>query len=158
MDKIDTKIKDYLAKARQNRVHGTRLQPGYPTLDDFYLFIMDELGSSELDKMLAHLRSHPEDQILVSKARELLDQMDAADQEKVPDEAVRKAKRLMGDKTRLACPHCGKSITPFKKPVQNQFFWSALWLCLAGGSFALSFIFHRYFLQFLVLEIGRASV
>ncbi len=53
----------------------------------------------------------------------------------------------------IACPHCGKKITSFKKPLSRQYLWNALWLVTAAAGLGLSFVFKRYFLQFLVVSL-----
>ena len=69
-----------------------------------------------------------------------------------PEDAVNKAKRLMASPS-FNCPHCGKPITPFKKPIKRQAFLNILWLCLGVGAFLLSFVFPRYFFQYLVVAL-----
>lgn len=76
---------------------------------------------------------------------------DSADAEVVPPQALQRAKDLM--RGGVACPHCGKGITPFKKPYPQQKLMNGLWLILACGVFGLSFVFPRYFMQFLVLTV-----
>ncbi|MGH7197617.1 MAG: hypothetical protein ACREH5_02605 [Candidatus Omnitrophota bacterium] len=75
----------------------------------------------------------------------------AGERKEVPPFLVEKAKALMPGRPGVACPHCGKPITPFKKPIRNQTLWNALWLILAAGSFALSFLFPGYFVQCVAL-------
>ena len=71
----------------------------------------------------------------------------------VPPGLVQKAKDLMGASSpSAACPHCGKPITPFKKPPRAQK-WNALWLGTAVLAFALSFVFPLYFMQFLAAAL-----
>ena len=71
----------------------------------------------------------------------------------VPPELVRRAKELMPETGPSAnCPHCGKRITPFKKPPQAQK-WNVLWLLAGAAAFILSFAFARYFLQFLAVAL-----
>ena len=72
---------------------------------------------------------------------------------KVPQHALRGAKNLMGAQRSVACPHCGKAITPFKKPVSAQALWNGLWLLGMVVSFSLSFVFPRFFLQFLAAAL-----
>lgn len=74
------------------------------------------------------------------------------DAEKVPPGALRKAKKLLSEGG-ISCPHCGKPITPFKKPRSKQRLWNLLWLCLAIGTFSTSFVFRHYFFQWLVLAL-----
>ena len=51
------------------------------------------------------------------------------------------------------CPHCGKAITPFKKPLAAQRFWNIVWILAALASFGLSFIVPRYFLQLVAAAV-----
>jgi len=71
----------------------------------------------------------------------------AEERKDVPEPLVARAKALMPGRPGVPCPHCGKPITPFKKPLRSQRLWNALWLALAAGSFALSFAFPGYFVQ-----------
>ena len=71
--------------------------------------------------------------------------------QEVPAEVLRKAKDLMG--RRISCPHCGRAITPFKKPHSRQMLVNLLWLASAASMFLLSFVFPHYFFQFLVLTL-----
>lgn len=82
----------------------------------------------------------------LSKTREVRDI-------KVPQRALKGAKNLMGSQRSAACPHCGKAITPFKKPVFAQALWNGLWLAGMLVSFLLSFVFGRFFLQFLAATL-----
>ena len=75
------------------------------------------------------------------------------EKKEVPRSLVKKAKALRPGRPGIACPHCGKPITPFKKPIQSQRFWNALWLLLAAASFALSFSIPRYFVQCVALAV-----
>ena len=88
-----------------------------------------------------------------AKARKIYEQSAQAEGEKVPQELIRKAKNLMNATRRVSCPHCGKGITPFKKPIVKQFFWNVIWLSGAVATFAFSFVFRRFFLQFLVAAL-----
>ena len=152
MDKIDQAIKDYLVRNRGVRF-GRRDKGLYPSTEEFYSFIADELEGAELERMLSHLAIHPEDQELVSKARELLKSERESERTEVPIELSRKVKNLVSGTAKLMCPHCGKAITPFKRPPQRQVFWNLLWMGAGAVSFILSFVFHRYFLQFLALGL-----
>ena len=79
----------------------------------------------------------------------------------VPPGLVQKAKDLMpaapaspaGRRPGVGkCPHCGKSVTPFKEGGTPPP-WNWLWFALAGAALALSFVFKLYFMQFLVLTL-----
>lgn len=152
MEDLDSVLKDFLAR-RRNPPGGTRLEAEYPTSQDFHRFIMNEMNEAEEKKMLNHLKEYPEDQALVTQARQLIDQMAEADSQTVPSKTIRRAKALFGKENRVQCPHCGKSITPFKQPPRLQLFWGALWLGLGLASFSLSFVFPGYFFQFLVAAL-----
>ncbi len=121
---------------------------GAPLSEDFYRFLMDELEGEALQKMTSHLLTHPEDQELVVEARRLLETQAESEAEKVPRRLIQKAKGLMKPGSGLKCPHCGRGITPFKRPLAKQTLWNAAWLCLAAACFLTSFILHRYFIQF----------
>ena len=88
-----------------------------------------------------------------AKTRKIYEQSAHAEGEKVPQELIRKVKNLMNATRRVSCPHCGKGITPFKKPIAKQFFWNIIWLSGAAAAFAFSFVFRRFFLQFLVAAL-----
>ncbi|MBI4352560.1 MAG: hypothetical protein HY593_01410 [Candidatus Omnitrophica bacterium] len=149
MDKVDLSIRNHLAKLRPlPKREG--LAAGYPADEDFYRFITGRMEGVELERMVEHLRTHREDQELVLNIRELLEK-DLPQGTEAPREAVQKAKALFPEGQRLGCPHCGKAITPFKKPLSRQRGFNVLWLGLGIVSFTLSFVFPRYFLQFLVL-------
>jgi len=151
MEPVELKIKKYLEEERRGRGLGSRESAAHPATEAIYRYVMDELAGEELDAMLAHLKGCPEDQELVKSARRISEADLEAPLIPVPGEAVAKAKALVKDKAVVSCPHCGKPITPFKSPAKTQLFWSALWFSSACLSFALSFIFRGYFLQFLVL-------
>ena len=82
--------------------------------------------------------------------KKLVERDSEAENEVVPPQAIARAKALG---VRLRCPHCGRGITPFKRPVRNQQHQIALWIGAAGIFFAISFFVPRYFLQFLVLAV-----
>jgi hypothetical protein len=66
-----------------------------------------------------------------------------------PPEFVTRAKGLVPQRVTGSgeCPHCGKPITPFKKPLAQQRILNGIWLVLAAVSFLLSFAFPGYFVQ-----------
>ncbi len=72
-----------------------------------------------------------------------------AENENVSPELVAQVKALFPGAGRFACPHCGKSITPFKSPLATQKIKNILWAFLALTSFTGSFLAPRYFFQFL---------
>ena len=152
MDKIDLALKDFLEKGKFVKTR-TTLSAETPSAEDLCRFIRDELDSAELERMLSYLKTHPEDQALVTQARGLLSRLEEADSEEAPAAAVRRAQNLMGQTPALKCPHCGKPITPFKQPLKRQWLWNGLWLALAILSFALSFFIPRYFFQYLAVAL-----
>jgi len=149
MNKIDLALKDFLEQRKFEKRHSP-VSAEYPSADDFYRFIHDELETAELERMLDHLKAHPEDQTLVAQARGLISRLQEADSETAPAASVQRAQSFMGQTPTLKCPHCGKPITPFKQPLKRQWLWNGLWLALAILSFALSFFIPRYFYQCLV--------
>ena len=88
-----------------------------------------------------------------SKSRQIYERSSEAESQKVPVALIRKAKDLMNLSRQFVCPHCGKAITPFKKPISKQFLWNGVWLGGAVITFMLSFLFRRFFLQFLVVAL-----
>ena len=86
-------------------------------------------------------------------ARELYTRHAESEAQKVPSAALIQAKDLMNPSRRFACPHCGKAITPFKKPLSTQRIWNAVWLAGFALCFLLSFVFSRFFLQFLAAAV-----
>ena len=147
MDNLDSHIKDYLTDKAS--LPGDR--GAYPTSEDLYRFVMDELQGEALEKMAAHLRDHADDQAVVVKARELLKNERGAQGEPVPAEWIERAKSLMAPA--LKCPHCGKAITPFKSPERTQKFRNAVLFLAAAAAFILSFAYRRYFFQFVALAV-----
>ena len=109
MDKIDLALKDFLEKGKFVKTR-TTLSAETPSAEDLCRFIRDELDSAELERMLSYLKTHPEDQALVTQARGLLSRLEEADSEKAPAAAVARAQGLMGHVPTLKCPHCGKPI------------------------------------------------
>ncbi len=152
MDKIDLALKDFLEKGKFVKTR-TTVSSGYPSTEELYRFIHDELETAELERMMDYLKTHPEDHELVAQARGLISRLQEADSEKAPAASIRRAQGLMGCVPTLKCPHCGKPITPFKQPLKRQWFWNSLWLALAILSFALSFFVPRYFFQCLAAAL-----
>ncbi len=136
MDKLDTIIKDYLEEKRRPML-GQRPVTGYPTTEDLYRFIAEDLRGEELRRMLDHLTRSAEDTELVRGARALLGKTQEAQRVEVPAELVRRAKALFPDKPKATGPGSRRY----------------LWLGLAVAAFALSFVWPRYFFQCLVLTL-----
>ncbi|PIU40195.1 MAG: hypothetical protein COT00_02950 [Candidatus Omnitrophica bacterium CG07_land_8_20_14_0_80_50_8] len=70
-----------------------------------------------------------------------------------PSEWIEEAKKLFSKSTGVQCPYCKKSITPFKKPLGAQKLYNICWLTLATISVIGSFLFYRYFFQFLAVAL-----
>ena len=147
-DKIERLIKNYLEK--QPRPAGQRQLPHYPEPLELYRYLTDELQGGELEKMLNFLRNNEEGQVLVRSAREIMEKESGWEKESVPPDWIKVAKKMGAKSQNTVCPHCGKPFTPFKKPLASQKWMNLAWLVLAAASFALSFVFRRYFMQFLV--------
>lgn len=151
MDKIDALIKDYL---KRRSVPGRRESPAYPDAGVLYAYLADELKGGELERFVELLKNDAETQSLVSRARELFEASGGWEGEKVPSELVQRAQGLMKPKGPSgSCPHCGKPITPFKKPLSAQRWIGAAWLLLAAAAFGLSFVFRFYFMQCLAVAL-----
>ena len=151
MDKIDALIKGYYEN-RKSRVSGRREEGLYPTTEILVDYLSDKLDGLALERMLDFLKNDADAQALVSKARELMDNEGGWENENVPVALTDRAKGLMPAKNAGgACPHCGKAITPFKKPLRAQKWANLLWFFLALGAFALSFKFQHHFMQFLTV-------
>ncbi len=73
--------------------------------------------------------------------------------EEVPEALLQSVKKLKLPAAGPLCPHCGKPITAFKKPLASQRVWNALWLSAAIAAFAMSFVFPRYFFQYVALTV-----
>ena len=153
MDKIETCLKEYFEKERGSLAAGSGAARGrdYPEAGDFYLFLTDKLDGPALLKMLGHLKHHPEDQQYVSRARELMDNLKESEQELVSQEAINRAKALMAGGPDPACPHCGRSISVFRKSPVKQNLQNKCWLAAGAASFLLSFVFPGYFMQCLAI-------
>jgi hypothetical protein len=156
MDKIEGLIQRYFEEERGRRL-GRRSEALYPTADDVYRYLNDELHGEELVRMLEFLRSNQEGQTMILRARELFLSEDAGRGEKVSPEAINKAKALMAAGRQAQCPHCGKAVTPFKRPLGAQKARNLLWAAMTIAAFALSFAFPRYFMQCLLVA-GLAGV
>ena len=170
-DKIEFLIKNYLEN-RKTSVSGQREDAIYPSPEVLYDYLTDELKGPELERMLAFLRNNSEAQQLISKSREIMDSESGWENEKVPQALLNQAKSLMRPRSLRSrhsaaalkallrqknaagvCPHCGKLITPFKRPLHSQQWKNVLWFGLAVLSFALSFVLRRFFYQFLAATL-----
>ena len=151
MDLLDKQIKDYFEHAVSMLPEGG-LKP-VPSTEEFYWFLMDRLEGKALDDFLEYLKAHPEAQKMITQARSIVNAVDRAESEKVPSDWVRQAKDLVLKHPNVRCPHCGKSITPFKKPIGRQNIYNILWLLASGVSFLASFYYRLYFYQCLALAL-----
>ncbi len=152
MDILDNEIREFLSRNR-SLAGRERHEDVFPTAEELYLFVTDALDEKALQRMLNYLRNHPEDYELVKKARELLQRGAESESQEVPRRLLMKAGNLMGRQEALSCPHCGKPITPFRKGASRSLAMSALWLGASAASFTLSFVWPRYFFQWLVLAL-----
>ena len=148
MDKIERILKEHLESGRGL---GKRESAGYPSAAELYRYLNDQMQDPELQRMLDHLRDNEDAQVLVSRARELLSEESGEKDKKAPPSMVEKAKALMSTAKTALCPHCGKSVTPFRRPPASQKRSNLALAAVALISLALSFIFHRYFMQFLIV-------
>ncbi len=151
MEKIDSLIKQYL-KGRQTPVSGGR-SSGYPDAAALNAYLTDALQGAELERFLGELRNDADLQEVVLRARALMES-EGWEGEMVPAGLVGRAQGLMKEsRPSGACPHCGKPITPFKRPPRTQKWKAAGWFLLAAVAFALSFEFSSRFMQFLVIAL-----
>lgn len=130
MDAIDSKIKAYLEK--QSLLQSGRSRTSL-SADDLYRFIMNELEGRELERVIHHLKSDPEDRELVRRARRLMEDEPASETQAVPTSLVQRAKKL--------------SPNPFSR---KQRLNTALFAA-GAASFALSFADSRHFIQWVAL-------
>ena len=154
MDKIDIRIKQYLEKKAALTNPGNQRMMAGPSAEDFYLFVTTGLEGEALERMLRHLRHHTEDQAFVADLRDVLEKTGESEREAISPELIERVKGFSsGTAQKMLCPHCGKPITPFKRPLKQQKLIDFAWLLAAVISFALSFIFRHFFYQFLVITI-----
>jgi hypothetical protein len=108
-----------------------------------------------MDKLDQKLKSHLAAQNDAAMAKKLneLEREGVPEGPAVPRTLKHRVKGFFKDKHRADCPHCGKPITPFKKPVKRLALTSLLWLGLSLLGFGLSFVFPHYFMQCLALGV-----
>ena len=154
MDDLDLKIRSFLQKRRHSDVDtGISRLSFSPDTDEICRYLKDELKGTALERMIEHLKNSPEDQELVIQARQILEETPAEASVRVPKAWIQNAKQAAFSKKEIYCPHCGKGITPFKKPVSEQKKLNVLWLTLAVAAFFGSFVVKRYFMQCLLASI-----
>ena len=151
MDALDKQIKSYFEREVSLLPRESRRMA--PSTEDFYRFVTDALEGKALDDFLDYLKAAPEAQKMVARARVLMDDEEDAEKEKAPADWVRDAKALFFKSPVARCPHCGKQITPFKRPVKRQNIYNFLWLLSSAISFLASFFYRRYFYQCLALAL-----
>lgn len=138
-DSIDQKITDYLTRAALGeRSLGL-------SAEDCYRYLAGEMQGAELERFLKALRTDPAAQQVLATASQAEAGVPGA------PASLRKKAKLLWRAPKALCPHCGKSVTALKKPLGPQTGW--LVVCILGFAvaFGLSFVFPRYFMQFLLL-------
>ncbi len=151
MDNVEILLKKYFKE--KNQLSLDRKATGV-VLDeeDFVLYCQDRLEGASLERFQSFLTANRWAQDMVLEARGLMEE--ELPERQIPAGLTERAKRLMRGSLPVApCPHCGRSITPFKRPASRQKWENLFWLVVMLGSFTLSFVFRRYFMQFLVLTL-----
>ncbi len=147
MDALDDLIRQYLQKrASAGAVRGA----WEPSAEELLAYLSGHSQGAELERMLDYLKRDEDGQNLVMLSRRLLESPDW-ENHPVHPALVRQAQALMPTGKNIQCPHCKRGITPFKKSPRRQLWMNALWLLTAIAAFSLSFVFRRYFMQWLVL-------
>ena len=152
MDKVEIFLKDY--SNQMNRMAGTRKLGSEPLPDpeELVLYCQDRLEGKALERFERSLAADRWVQDMVLEMKQLM--QEEMPREEAPPALVSKAKRLMASSRQSAsCPHCGKTITPFKRSLQSQKWSNLFWLVLMAAAFALSFVVRRYFMQFLAVSL-----
>ena len=150
MDKIELLLNKYLRD--KNLLASGRARGAAPDAEDFALYCQDRLEGEALERLRGYLVANRWAQDMVLEMKRSMEE-DVLENE-IPAGLAEKAKGLMKGSAQTAlCPHCGKAITPFKRPIARQKWINLSWLLLMAGSFALSFVFPRYFMQFLVVAV-----
>ncbi len=152
MDALDNTLKTYFKNALA-AAGGRARAVAWPSEEEFCLFIDDRLKGEALERVLDCLRREPEAREMVLRARQLIRDGSESGPERVPAASLERAKALMPAGPALSCPHCGKAVTPFKKPLSAQARLNFIWLVLASAAFVASFFYPRYFLQCLTLAL-----
>ncbi len=149
MDKTEKYIKDYL---RDKKVMaGTKRGDLFvPDFDAFYGYCQDELKDEAFQRVQDYIVANPWAQEMVLTAKRLT--REAGTEKEIPAGLESRAKNLKSAASLTGqCPHCGKAITPFKKPLSKQKWLNLGWFVLAIAVYGLSFAFKRYFMQCLVV-------
>ncbi len=151
MDPIEQEIKSFVVQKRLSEGLGRRPTADYPTEQDFYRFVTDQMRDPELAKMLDHLTRHPADQDVAASARKLLTRMSEADTQTVPKDLLARVRSRIPASGSVLCPHCQKPFTPFKKPLARQRLLNVLWAAAGISFFFVSFLDRGHFVQWSAL-------
>ncbi len=150
MDRSELLLRDYLREMKLSVPRG--VLGAIPDTEDFILYCQDELQGESLERFERCLAANKLVQDMVLEAKRLMEE--EIPEKEIPVGLAEKAKGLMPVSGRTApCPHCGKSITPFKRSAADQKWVNLAWMLLMAISFFLSFVFRRYFVQFLVITV-----
>ena len=153
MDKLDKQILAYLKEEYESRLL-SRENASAPEFHDLYSYLINDSDEQRSAEIIAYLQNNPEAQAFIRTARQLMEELSSAPEAKdIPAEWIRSAKNLSAPKKDISCPHCGKGISAFKKPLSSQKIANLCLLLLTISAFVLSFVFKRYFFQFLVLTL-----
>ncbi len=150
-DPIEKEIREFLARKRASEGLGKRPKPGYPSEQDFYLYLTDKLDGRGLDEMLDHLTKNPDDQAFTASLRTAFGRIPEAEGQNVPEELLQSVRRRLPRRDSVPCPHCRKPLTPFKKPLGRQKLLNAFWIGAGLAFFILSFAERGHFIQWSVL-------
>lgn len=129
MDKEDQLLREYLKSKRESQ----SLDSKAPSVEQYYRYLTGETNESETLWMEQYLVAHKEAQNLILHARELLEKRENSDKSRVPSELLNSVKK------------------PSKASKSAS--WAVFYYSLSGISFILSFLVHRYYMQFLVLAL-----
>lgn len=150
MDKIELLLNKYLRD--KNLLTRGQERGVVPDAEDFALYCQDRLEGEALERMRGYLVANRWAQDMVLEMKRAMEEEILENE--IPAGLAKKAKGLMKGSAQTAlCPHCGKAITPFKRPIARQKWINLFWLLMMAGSFALSFVFPRYFMQFLAVTV-----
>ncbi len=148
-DSLEKQIKAFFEARRPAAQAGA-----WPEAAELAAYLSGSLEGLRLEQVENRIERDAELRIFVGEMKSRLSGMSDAEGEEVPAYLIGKAKGLMSGASRaMHCPHCHKAITPFKKPLSTQKAVNAFWFTGLIASFGLSFVFPRYFMQFLISAI-----
>jgi hypothetical protein len=125
-----------------------------PEAGQIYRYLNEELSGVELTAFLEALKKDVQLQETVLKARELLLNEHEAESQAVPAPWLKSVLAMKRPPARGAvCPHCGKTITPFKTPPRSRRWKNLFWVSGMILAFCLSFFLRRYFMQCLAVSV-----